>query len=91
MQFTLARAMKLSVLDQSASSNNRPHAAAIRDSIELAQHCDRLGYQRYWMSEHHNSDSIVGLCGVTDPVHNSIHIRHLLARASLATGSYRVL
>src|SRR5215217_9771073 len=52
--------MKLSVLDQSTSSNNRPQSAAIRESIELAQHCDRLGYHRYWVSEHHNSDSIVG-------------------------------
>jgi len=52
--------MKLSVLDQSTSSNNRPQAAAIRESIDLAQHCDRLGYHRYWVSEHHNSDSIVG-------------------------------
>ena len=52
--------MKLSVLDQSTSSSNRPQSAAIRESIELAQHCDRLGYHRYWVSEHHNSDSIVG-------------------------------
>ncbi len=60
MQFTLAPAMKLSVLDQSTASNDRPQAAAIRESIELAQHCDRFGYHRYWVSEHHNSDSIVG-------------------------------
>ena len=52
--------MKLSVLDQSTSSKGRPQSAAIRESIELAQHCDRLGYHRYWVSEHHNSDSIVG-------------------------------
>ena len=60
MHFTLAPAMKLSVLDQSTASNDRSQAAAIRESIELAQHCDRLGYHRYWVSEHHNSDSIVG-------------------------------
>ena len=52
--------MKLSVLDQSTSSSNRPQSAAIRESIELAKHCDKLGYNRYWVSEHHNSDSIVG-------------------------------
>ena len=52
--------MKLSVLDQSTASNNRPQSAAIRESIELAQHCDRLGYHRHWVSEHHNSNSIVG-------------------------------
>ena len=52
--------MKLSVLDQSTSSKGRPQSAAIRESIELARHCDTLGYHRYWVSEHHNSDSIVG-------------------------------
>ena len=52
--------MKLSVLDQSTASEGRPQSAAIRESIELAKHCDKLGYNRYWVSEHHNSDSIVG-------------------------------
>ena len=33
---------------------------AIRESLALARHCDALGYHRYWVSEHHNSDSIVG-------------------------------
>jgi luciferase family oxidoreductase group 1 len=28
--------------------------------LELARYCDALGYHRYWVSEHHNSDSIVG-------------------------------
>jgi luciferase family oxidoreductase group 1 len=30
------------------------------NSLDLAQHCDRLGFHRYWVSEHHNTDSIVG-------------------------------
>ena len=33
---------------------------AIRETLDLARHCDALGYHRYWVSEHHNSDSIVG-------------------------------
>lgn len=52
--------MKLSVLDQSTASEGRTQDVAIRESIELARHCDRLGYHRYWVSEHHCSDSIVG-------------------------------
>jgi luciferase family oxidoreductase group 1 len=52
--------MKWSVLDQSPSSAGSPQDAAIRESIGLAQLCDRLGYARYWVSEHHNSASIVG-------------------------------
>jgi luciferase family oxidoreductase group 1 len=52
--------MKWSVLDQSPSSAGSTQDVAIRDSIALAQHCDELGYERYWVSEHHNSASIVG-------------------------------
>jgi luciferase family oxidoreductase group 1 len=52
--------MKWSVLDQSPSSAGSTQDAAIRESIALAQHCDALGYERYWVSEHHNSASIVG-------------------------------
>ncbi len=52
--------MKLSVLDQSTSANGATQDVAIRESLALARHCDALGYHRYWVSEHHNSDSIVG-------------------------------
>lgn len=52
--------MLLSILDQSTAAANQSQAAAIRESIALAQHCEALGYHRYWVSEHHNSDSIVG-------------------------------
>ena len=52
--------MKWSVLDQSPSSVGSTQDVAIRESIALAQHCDALGYERYWVSEHHNSASIVG-------------------------------
>lgn len=52
--------MRLSVLDQSTASKGRAQDAAIRETLELARHCDALGYHRYWVSEHHNSDNIVG-------------------------------
>lgn len=52
--------MKLSVLDQSTAVRGRPQTDAIADSLALARHCDALGYHRYWVSEHHNSGSIVG-------------------------------
>jgi len=47
--------MKWSVLDQSPSSAGSAQDVAIRESIAMAQHCDALGYERYWVSEHHNS------------------------------------
>jgi luciferase family oxidoreductase group 1 len=52
--------MKLSVLDQSTAAKGRGQDEAIRETLALARHCDALGYHRYWLSEHHNNDSIVG-------------------------------
>lgn len=52
--------LTLSVLDQSPASNNRSAADAVAESVQLARHCEALNYHRYWLSEHHNSDSIVG-------------------------------
>ncbi len=52
--------MRLSVLDQSMIVSKRVPAESIRETVELARLCDRLGYERYWVSEHHNSDSIAG-------------------------------
>jgi luciferase family oxidoreductase group 1 len=52
--------MRLSVLDQSTASKGKNQDVAIRETLALARHCDALGYYRYWVSEHHNSGSIVG-------------------------------
>ncbi len=52
--------MRLSVLDQSTASKGRTQDTAIRETLELARRCDALGYHRYWLSEHHNSGTIVG-------------------------------
>ena len=52
--------MRLSVLDQSTASKGKPQDVAIRETLELARYCDALGFHRYWLSEHHNSGSIVG-------------------------------
>ena len=52
--------MRLSVLDQSTAAEDVAQSVAIRETLDLARHCEALGYHRYWVSEHHNSDSIVG-------------------------------
>jgi luciferase family oxidoreductase group 1 len=52
--------IRLSVLDQSVSLVGSGEDAAIRDTLDLAQHCERLGYQRFWLSEHHGLPTIVG-------------------------------
>lgn len=52
--------MKLSVLDQSISLSGSSEDAAIRDTLGLAEHCEALGYYRFWLSEHHSLPTIVG-------------------------------
>ncbi|GHD40748.1 N5,N10-methylene tetrahydromethanopterin reductase [Thalassobaculum fulvum] len=52
--------MKISILDQSVAAAGRPQGQAIRDTLALAQMCDRLGYHRFWVSEHHSHPTIVG-------------------------------
>jgi luciferase family oxidoreductase group 1 len=54
------RAMKLSVLDQSPIRAGGTPVDAIRETIALARLCDRLGYHRYWVAEHHASDGLAG-------------------------------
>jgi luciferase family oxidoreductase group 1 len=48
----------LSVLDLSVVTTETRPAAALRNSIDLARHVDRLGYVRYWLAEHHNLASV---------------------------------
>ena len=52
--------MRVSVLDQSTIVSGRLPDASIRESLALARHCEALGYARYWLAEHHNTDSQAG-------------------------------
>ena len=51
--------LPLSVLDLSPLSAGSSGAQALRNSLDLAAHADRLGFSRYWVSEHHNLPSVV--------------------------------
>jgi len=48
----------LSVLDVSPVSSGSNGAQALRNTLELARLADRLGYERYWLAEHHNLATI---------------------------------
>jgi luciferase family oxidoreductase group 1 len=52
--------MKFSVLDQSPVRAGISPDVSIRESIALAQHCEALGYARFWVSEHHSSAAVAG-------------------------------
>jgi len=48
----------VSVLDQSPISEGMTGGDALRNSVDLAQLADALGYQRYWVAEHHGTPSL---------------------------------
>jgi len=48
----------LSVLDLSPVVTGASGADSLRNSLDLAQIADRLGYTRYWVAEHHNLPSV---------------------------------
>ncbi len=71
--------MKLSVLDQSPISKGQTPEKALQQTIELAQFTERLGFHRFWVAEHHNTN---GLASTSPEV--------LISRIASATERIRV-
>jgi len=69
----------LSVLDQSPVSEGSTGADALRNSIDLARHAETLGYERYWIAEHHGT-----------PMLASAAPEILIAEVAAATSRIRV-
>ncbi len=51
---------RLSVLDQSPIAEGSTATDALKNTLDLARNCDALGYDRYWMAEHHASPGLAG-------------------------------
>lgn len=45
--------MKLSILDLSIVPPSGNRHEALKNTLELAQQADRMGYSRFWVAEHH--------------------------------------
>nr|WP_281409604.1 MsnO8 family LLM class oxidoreductase [Martelella sp. HB161492] len=52
--------VKISILEQSALSEDSTAADAIQNTVWLAREADYLGYERFWLSEHHNMRILQG-------------------------------
>lgn len=52
------KSIKLSVLDQTPIRKGSTASESLQETIELAKLADKLGYTRYWLSEHHNSQTL---------------------------------
>ena len=50
--------MLLSVLDQSPIAEGSTPAQALRQTLDLAELVDALGYHRYWVAEHHATPAL---------------------------------
>ena len=55
----LLKDIPFSVLDLVPSVEGKDHKTSMRYSLELAQHIEALGYHRIWISEHHNTESLL--------------------------------
>jgi luciferase family oxidoreductase group 1 len=53
---------KLSILDQSPIISGHSARDAIAATLDLAQAADALGYERYWLAEHHGLNALADPC-----------------------------
>src|SRR5450755_2120363 len=71
--------LAVSALDLVSMRAGEAAGSAIARSVDLAQHVEKLGYQRYWLAEHHSIEGLA--CSAT-----AVLIGHVAA----ATQSIRV-
>ncbi len=69
----------LSVLDLAPIVEGGSAAEALRNTLDLARHCEALGYRRYWVAEHHNMDGVASSATAV-----------LVGQIAAATGRIRV-
>ena len=48
------------MLDQSPIRKGVTAEQAVQETVQLAKYTDKLGYTRFWVSEHHNTGSLAG-------------------------------
>lgn len=75
----------VSVLDLVAVKEGQTNKEAFEDMVGLATHVEKLGYNRYWLTEHHNSQSVISSA-------TSILIGHVLEKTeTIRVGSGGVM
>jgi luciferase family oxidoreductase group 1 len=53
-----SKQVRLNVLDQSPIPEGSTAGDALRNTIDLARWAEQLGYQRYWLAEHHGTPGL---------------------------------
>jgi len=67
--------LKLSILDQSPANDPETASEAFQNTIELVRKAEEWGYRRFWVTEHHGSNRVMG----SSP---EVLIAHLLAKTT---------
>jgi luciferase family oxidoreductase group 1 len=70
---------RISILDLAPVPEGSRPGDALRNTIDLARHADRLGYTRYWLAEHHN---MIGIASAATAV--------VIGQVAAATSRIRV-
>ena len=52
------RDIKFSILEFAPVRDDKSIEFSLRHALELAQYAENLGYERFWLAEHHNMDGI---------------------------------
>lgn len=52
--------IQLSILDQTPIGEHQSAVEAFSQTLEFARQAEALGYHRFWVSEHHDSEGVVG-------------------------------
>ena len=52
------RDIKFSILELAPVRDDKSIEFSLRHALELAQYAENLGYERFWLAEHHNMDGI---------------------------------
>ncbi|MEB6666978.1 LLM class flavin-dependent oxidoreductase [Acinetobacter vivianii] len=50
--------IKFSILELAPVRDDKTIEFSLRHALELAQYAEKLGYERFWLAEHHNMDGI---------------------------------
>ena len=67
----------LSVLDLSPITEGGDAGQSLRNSLDLARHVEALGYQRFWMAEHHNLPGIASAATAVALAHVAAGTNHI--------------
>ena len=79
--------MKLSIFDQVPVSKGMTSTEALQNSIKLAQLGDQLGFERMWLAEHHNMNTIAS----SAPEITTAHLLAKTERIRIGTGGIMMM